>query len=152
MTFSNFCIDDQWNVWSQICVLSKQIAAKKSDGGRWVDNMKHAKRDRFIRTNLLKTQSLSFHSAGRHCHNCWLLLSKQVQCLRNSSRQLLFISSILFRLLLALTLLNDNEDKSLGFAPSSKTLCSAQCYSPVMQLSPQVNSYSHIITQSLYTL
>jgi hypothetical protein len=44
-------------------------------------------------TRLSKTHLLSFHSAGRHCQSCWLLLSRQVQCLRNSSRQCLFTSS-----------------------------------------------------------
>ena len=47
-------------------------------------------------TRLSKTHLLSLHSFGRHCHSCWLLSSRQVQCFRNSSRQDLLISSILW--------------------------------------------------------
>lgn len=46
-------------------------------------------------TRLSKTHLLSFHSWPRHCQSCWLLSSRQVQCLRNSVRQCLLTSSTL---------------------------------------------------------
>lgn len=38
-------------------------------------------------TKLSKTHLLSFHSAGRHCHNWWFRSSRHSQCLRNSAKQ-----------------------------------------------------------------
>lgn len=48
------------------------------------------------RTKFSYTHLLSFHSAGRHCHSCWLLLSRHCQCARNCPRQDLLMSSILY--------------------------------------------------------
>lgn len=46
-------------------------------------------------TKFSKTHLFNFHSAGRHCQSCWLLSSRHVQCLRNSSRHDLLMSAIL---------------------------------------------------------
>ena len=50
-----------------------------------------------IRTSLSSTHLLSSCSGRRQCHSCWLLLSKHLQCFRNSSRQFLLMSSKLHR-------------------------------------------------------
>lgn len=46
-------------------------------------------------TSLSNTHVFSFRSARLHCHSCWLFCSRQFQCLRNSSRHALLMSSSL---------------------------------------------------------
>jgi len=71
-----------------------------------------------ILTRLSKTHLFSFHSAGRHCQSCWLLLSKQVQCFLNSARQCLFTSSILSNHILAFCSLDSSTSgDSLLYIP-----------------------------------
>ena len=47
------------------------------------------------RTSLSNTHLFSPLSSFRHCHNCWLLLSRHSQCFRNSSKHDLLMSSSL---------------------------------------------------------
>lgn len=44
-------------------------------------------------TSLSNTHLFKPLSIFRHCHNCWLLLSRHSQCLRNSSKHDLLMSS-----------------------------------------------------------
>ena len=74
-----------WHLVSVLTVFVVDVHVKGTACGVWYECM--------TRTRLSNTHLLSFHSAGRHCHNCWLLSSRQVQCFLNSSRQCLLTSS-----------------------------------------------------------
>jgi hypothetical protein len=78
-----------WCIWNNLLQLLRRWQLAR---GRFNSDTQN----QIERTKLSKTHLFSFHSCGRHCQSCWLLISRHCQCCLNCSRQWVLISAKLW--------------------------------------------------------